>query len=422
MKRTLLSLTAALLAVFSFCSCEKSHENDPNTDKVYKTVPVYLTKTQNELVTSGNVFAFDFFRAMVARSEGEGVLVSPFSLQAALSMLANGAEAETYKEIVKALGWEGYSIEDVNSLYSRLTGGLREADDQVTLEIANSAWTQKDFPILDSYISGLKENYDAEAKSVDFTSPSTLSQINKWCSDKTHGLIPQMLDNLNPYTRLMLINALYFKGTWQKEFDKKKSGNAKFTSSKGTTKMRFMNDTRDCLGLYTESFKLCEIPYGGGLFTFDVILPDERTDIDKFVEGMDDDFWASCRTKMRAYEVDFSLPAFTQDYSSEENIIPFLKERGMRRAFDDGEEAQFGKISPKHLFVGEILQKTLIKTDEKGSEAAAVTEIGVRVGSALGPDVVIEVPKMTFKADRPFFYILREQSSGTILFIGIFRG
>ena len=93
----------------------------------------------------------------------------------------------------------------------------------------------------------------------------------------------------------------------------------------------------------------------------------------------------------------------------------------MRRAFDDGEEAQFGKISPKHLFVGEILQKTLIKTDEKGSEAAAVTEIGVRVGSA-GPGVVIEVPRMTFKADRPFVYILREQSSGTILFIGIFRG
>ena len=422
MKRRLPIIVLSAAMVLSMASCEKDSAEGEG-DKVWKTVPIYLTKTQNEIVTSGNVFAFDFFREMVKRENGGNVLVSPFSLQAALSMLANGAEGETYEEIVSALGWEGFTLEEVNALYSALTGGLVSVDENVTLEIANSVWTQKDFPIKESYVSSLSKNYGAEARSVDFTSPSTLGMINSWCSEKTHGMIPNMLNSINPYTRLMLLNALYFKGTWQEEFSSKKSSSGKFLSASGSRKVKFMNDKRDCLGLYSEGFRICELPYGGGYFTFDVILPDEETDFDKFVSDFDDTFWAECRSKMRAYEVDLSLPAFSQDYSSEDNIIPFLKGRGMERAFDST-DAQFGNISEMPLFVGEILQKTSIKTDEKGSEAAAVTEIGMRVGSA-GPGhevVVIEVPSMAFKADRPFIYLIRESSSGTVLFMGAYRG
>ena len=423
MKRRLPIIVLSAAVALSMASCEKDPLKQEG-ERVWKNVPIYLTKTQNELVTSGNVFAFDFFREMVKQENGGSVLVSPFSLQAALSMLAGGAEGETYDEIVSALGWEGFTIEEVNSLYSALSGGLVSVDKEVSLEIANSVWTQNDYPIKESYISSLSTNYDAEARSVDFKSPSTLGEINSWCSDKTHGMIPKMLDNINPYTKLMLLNALYFKGTWQDKFSSKKSSNGKFQTPSGSSKVKFMNDKRDCLGLYSEGFRICELPYGGGYFTFDVILPDEGTDFDKFVSEFDDTFWAECRSKMRAYEVDLSLPVFSQDYSSEDKIIPFLKDRGMTRAFEPF-VAQFGKISDDNsLFVGEILQKTAIKTDEKGSEAAAVTEIGMRIGSA-GPDhevVVIEVPKMTFKADRPFIYMIREISSGTILFMGAYKG
>ena len=185
---------ATFLAVMiSFSSCEKEPKNDDKTMRTWNCVPIEMTKTQIELVTGGNTFAFDFFRDMVSRAKGSGVLVSPFSLQAALSMLANGAEEETYDEIVDALGWEGYTTEEINSLYRKLTGGLQNVDEEVSLEIANSVWTQNGFPVKESFSAALKENYNAEAFNVDFSASSTLGQINGWCSDKTHGMIPKML-------------------------------------------------------------------------------------------------------------------------------------------------------------------------------------------------------------------------------------
>ena len=400
MKSTVSHFFAAMAffaTMISFPSCEKEPVNDGDTEKTWNTVPIEMTKTQRELVTGGNTFAFDFFRDMVSRAKGSGVLVSPFSLQAALSMLANGAEEETYEEIVNALGWEGYTTEDINSLYRNLTGGLQKVDDKITLEIANSVWTQKDFPVKESFSTTLQENFHAEAFNVDFSASSTLGQINGWCSDKTHGMIPKMLDEISPYTRLMLINALYFKGSWTFEFNKKKSGNGTFHGEGKKGKMRFMNDRRTCLGLYSDTFKICEIPYASGLFTLDVILPNE--------------------------DVDFSFPAFSQEYSSEKNIIPFLQSKGVNKAFIPG-DAEFGKISDKDLYVDRILQKTSFKTDEKGSEATAVTVVDIRDGSP-GPGqevVVIETPTMTFNADHPFVYIIRENSSGTILFMGAYRG
>ena len=426
MKSTVSHIFAAMVffaTMISFPSCEKEPVNDGDTEKTWNTVPIEMTKTQRELVTGGNTFAFDFFRDMVSRAKGSGVLVSPFSLQAALSMLANGAEEETYEEIVNALGWGGYTTEDINSLYRNLTGGLQKVDDKITLEIANSVWTQKDFPVKESFSSVLKDNYKAEAFNVNFSDASTLGQINGWCSDKTHGMIPKMLDEISPYTRLMLINALYFKGSWTFEFNKKKSGNGTFHGEGKKGKMRFMNDRRTCLGLYSDTFKICEIPYASGLFTLDVSLPNEDVDFDSFTSSLDDEFWAECRGKFRAYDVELSFPAFSQEYSSEKNIIPFLQSKGVNKAFIPG-DAEFGKISDKDLYVDRILQKTSFKTDEKGSEATAVTVVDIRDGSP-GPGqevVVIETPTMTFNADHPFVYIIRENSSGTILFMGAYRG
>ncbi|MBQ9711093.1 MAG: serpin family protein [Bacteroidales bacterium] len=426
MKKAVSSFTAMatfLAVMISFSSCEKEPKNDDKTMRTWNCVPIEMTKTQIELVTGGNTFAFDFFRDMVSRAKGSGVLVSPFSLQAAISMLANGAEEETYDEIVDALGWEGYTTEEINSLYRKLTGGLQNVDEEVSLEIANSVWIEKNFPVKESFSSTLKDNYDAEAFNVNFSASSTLGQINGWCSDKTHRMIPKMLDEISPLTRLMLINALYFKGTWMDEFNKKKSENESFYADGKKQKLRFMKDNRPLFGLYSDTFKICEIPYGGGYFTLDVVLPDEGTDFDSFVSSLDDEFWAECRSKMRVYDVDFSFPVFSQDYSSEENIIPFLQSKGVERAFSS-EAAQFGKISDNDLLVSRILQKTSFKTDEKGSEAAAVTVVDMRVTSS-GPDhevVVIETPTMTFNADHPFVYIIRESSSGTILFMGAYKG
>ena len=217
----------------AFVSCSKE---DPDIT-IPERVDIVLTKSEAEVLEAGTDFSFDLFREVASRNGYGNIFISPLSAHIATCMLANGAEGETYSQIVKTLGYEGFSINDVNSAYSTLVSGLRKVDTSTKLEIANALWVNKIFPVSKTFADGMAKNYDANVKNLDFGSRDAVKTINKWCSDKTDGKIPQMLTYLNPETKLMLINALLFKAPWRLTWEILK--NREFTTAGGWRLWRF---------------------------------------------------------------------------------------------------------------------------------------------------------------------------------------
>ena len=243
---------------------------------------------------------------------------------------------------------------------------------------------------------------------MDFAAPATLKQINQWCSDKTEGKIPKMLDNLDPDTRLMLINALLFKAPWGLSWEVRT--NRDFNGTTGKTKKDYLY-TQHALsyGEY-EDFEYVAIPYGNGSFEIDVVLPKAGKTIQSILPEVNYDAF---QYSYPGTEVDLYLPKWSTEYSSGDDIPVVLKAMGLTLPFDD-KKADFSGISQRPLVIDMILQKVRIDVTEKGTEFAAVTVVGMK-DNAAGP----ATPKrVTLDLNRPFAYFIRETSSNTLLLAG----
>ena len=217
MKRITLILAIALLAL---PACSKLDcEGNLRPDEVAPLVRIELTKGEQAIRDASNDFGLKTFRSLYSGSKDGTVSFSPLSLSLALAMAAEGAEGDTWQQFRDVVGWGAATKEDLGAYYMKMTEGLVKADANVQFTSANSFWAAKNFPLKEDYASLLKRYFAAESYTVDFSQPATLKQINGWCSDKTDGKIPQMLDDLDPRTALMLINALLFKAPWQLTWD-----------------------------------------------------------------------------------------------------------------------------------------------------------------------------------------------------------
>lgn len=404
MKKSIVYLAMCLLSVGSLSACNKQDPETPG-NKPYE--PIVLTKAEQEIKTASNQFGFDVYHQLY---KGENMLVSPLSLSLALSMTATGAAGQTAEEMLSTLGFAGQSIDDMNGYYKKMISALLEADPTTTFEVANSIWANEKAAMKKSFADLVNEYYSSEVYPADFSSQATVNAVNKWVSDKTHGKIDSILDKPNPNLVMALINALYFKGKWSFDFDEK-TNKEDFTMISGKKmKVDMMKASEKLDYAESDGFSMVNLPYGNGAFSMKVILPAKNEDFGDAVARLDANVLARLNGSLSKANVNLKLPKFTFDYNSD--LAEVLSDLGMKQAFLP--TADFSSMSDRSLSISLVKQKTFIDVNEKGTEAAAVTFIGM-VATSMGPQ---QIKNVNFFADRPFLFVIQENSTGAILFMG----
>ena len=397
-----------LAGLFLLPSCGTAFiPEDPEPEYV-APVPIELTKADLAVRDASNATGLDIFQRLCAVRGGDDVSFSPLSLSLAFAMLTEGAEGETYKQLTEVFGWAGVTKEELGAFYKKMIAGLVTADPQVSFTSSNSFWAANDLDLLPRFTSLLKENFDAESYVVDFALAATLDKINAWCSEKTDGKIPRMLDELNPKLRLMLINALLYKAPWQ--YDWTVLQNRDFHTGSATVRKDYLHAKREYGYADLSDCEAVSLPYGNGAYEMVVFLPRQGKTVEEVLPTVVQEagsLYLSSRT------VEVFLPKWSTEYSTKDYLIPTLQEKGLLLPFSNA--ADFSQISASEaLKVSQVLQKVKIDVTEKGTEFAAVTVIGLEKATS-----VMNPPKpVVFDADHPFIYLIRERSSGAILLLG----
>jgi serpin B len=408
MKRIAFILFFSLLALVSLSACGKQGPDSPDPEPDKEFVPIALTKAEAEIGQASNQFGFDIYHKIY---ESKDMLLSPLSLSLALSMAANGAEGTTAEQMLSTLGFAGKDKEAMNTYYQKMTAGLLEADPKTTFEVANSIWADEKIGVKKSFTDITKKYFNSEVYSADFKTQATVNAINKWCSDKTHGKINSIMDKPDPNLVMALINALYFKGEWSFEFNDKTKKEDFTDLNGGKAKVDMMSAEEKLLYAEKDGYSMVRLPYGNGAFSMDVILPPKGKDFGEAVAAFNAGSFENLDYGMSNAIVNLKLPKFTFEYTT--SLVSALQALGMTQAFTNN--ADFSAMAEKSLKISTVMQKTFIDVNEKGTEAAAVTFIGFTT-TAFGPSS--EPRRVDFFADRPFLFLIRENSTGAILFIG----
>lgn len=406
--RTVLVL---FVAVFVFAQCESSVTGP---DDPIGELPRDLTASEKMLIEADQSFSYDIFQRTVAYdSEQDNLMISPLSISMALAMTLNGAEDQTYKDMKKALYLSGMEKEEINEAFQSLIELLINADPNVAMKIANSIWYRDGLPVKEDFKERVKEYFGAEVTALDFSDPAAVDIINQWVSDNTEELIPEIIDEIPSHIVMYLINALYFKGDWLNQFDPDDTQAGDFHLESGeTVQAEMMRQENQFATMFSDEVQMIELPYGDSLFSMSILMPaDANTPINQFI---DEKITASNINNWRSSlsvpnrDVILRMPKFEFDYELEYTDI--LKAMGMEIAFDEWEADFTGiaNVSPQNLFIDEVKHKTFITVDEEGTEAAAVTSVGVGITS-MPPQMII---------DRPFVFIIHERESGANLFMG----
>jgi len=400
MKTTYLFIVAGLLLGFS--SCKKENPELPQEPTV-----ITLPEKANEVILQNNNFGIELFK-QTALAENTNLMLSPLSANVALTMLLNGCDAQTYEQISGMLGYGGLTLEEINATYKSLVSQLLAADPQVNIALANAVWYRNGFSVKPAYLDAMDASFDAEIGALDFNSPSAIETINGWASSNTNGKIPKVINEISPDAVMFLMNALYFKGSWTNQFDKNLTANRVFHLADGTSKQASSMSSKISVKYFeTSDYTAIEMPYGRQNFSMVVILP--ATTLDNFTENFNGADWSFLTNALdgMAYtsEIEVTMPRFKFEF--EKVLNDQLKALGMTDVFNP-ELADLSKISDEDIFVSFVKQNTFVDVNEEGTEAAAVTTIGIEVTSAPQP----------FTVDKPFIFAIRERTTNTLLFIG----
>ncbi len=395
--------TILLVMSFSLAGCSNRVESDP--------VPgdIVMTQKSLQLVSADNSFTFSLFKKL-PDSQGHNVMVSPLSISLALSMALNGAEGDTKSAIISALGFNGLTVDEINQIYFDLVTALKKADPNVVMNIANSIWIRKTYPVLAPFISTNQKYYEASVERLDFDQAG-LSTINNWVNEKTNEKIPKILDQISADEIMFLINAIYFNGKWDIQFEKANTTDGAFTLASGSTATIPLMKIKEKFGYSEQSgYKSLKMPYGRGKFGMILLLPDAGKTPDQIMSQLTVSAWANLKTALSSStKVDVWVPRFKFTWESDLNDI--LSSLGMSVAFSKA-QANFSKINATdQLFITKVKHKSYIEVNEEGTEAAAVTSIGIGVTS-IGPG------EPEFHATRPFLFLITEEDTGAILFAG----
>ncbi|WP_099464776.1 MULTISPECIES: serpin family protein [Parabacteroides] len=377
-------------------------------------VEIDLSDAEKSVVADCNVFALNLLSVVneAKTAESDNILLSPLSLSQFLSMLANGVTGDSYKEIVETMGLQAYSPEALNDYNRKMIAGLKKADEGVVLASANSIWSNKQIALKENFVETGKAFYQAECHSVDFDDPSTVANMNQWCSEQTNGKITKILDQTNGSDLLYMVNALYFSAKWKDEFDKENTKEGTFVQSNGKQQtVSYMNREVNENYFANELFATTTIMYGNRAYYMQLILPAGDVSVRQVLDKLKEPgYWAACKQKEKIHTVRLSLPRFKID-DNEIDVKDFLEKLGIKKIFKSSTD--FSLMTDVNAAISMIKQKTYLSVDEKGSEAAAVTY----GGWITSPGTPIPVAP-AFVANKPFLFTICESSTDAILFMG----
>ena len=343
-------------------------------------------------------FALSFFKNVDKTSKpGENIVVSPYSAGVALSMVAEGAEGQTRVEFDNALNGCLFKAEDLGS------------NDTVVVKSANSVWVTDDFSLRNRYVSLLEKDFDAFITTLNFSDPATVKAINNWCAENTNGKISEIIDRINPGTVMMLINALYFNAPWEEAFLERNTREGVFHGYAGDVQVPMMAKTERLNYAEYQGCQMVELPYQGGRYSMYVVLPSAGMGVDQMIPYINETLYDQAMGMMTPVKVKLTMPKFKLETSLVLNKS--LQEMGIRTAFTSAADFK-GIAEMGSLTLDQVKQKCYIEVTEKGTEAAAVTSVGVRLTSAR-PETMV-----TMNVDRPYLFFISDRTDGNILFAG----
>ncbi|WP_319478994.1 serpin family protein [uncultured Draconibacterium sp.] len=400
--RTSLPILLVLFMLFAV-SCNQDDITLPKT--------ITLDEKSVELIEAENEFGLKLFQKIYDWEEdADNIMVSPLSVSLALAMTYNGASGETKTAIEETLKVYGLSPDEINESYASLVAALQSLDPKVILEIANAIYYRDGFPVEDDFVTTNQNYYDAEVEALDFGSPQAVNTINDWVADKTHDKIDKIIDNISGDHVMFLLNAIYFKGIWQSEFEEDETKDLPFYLQDGSTVQVPTMQKNESLPYYSNNvFRAIKLAYGAGNYNMIVFLPQEENSLENIVNELGVDSWKNWMESFTdTVNIDLKLPRLKYKYEITLNDV--LADMGMGVAFGDG--ADFTGINKGGgLKIDYVKHKTFIEVNEKGTEAAAVTIVAIVVTS-VGPQ------NMQFNVNRPFLYAITEKDTDAILFMG----
>ena len=379
------------------------------------------TATQGKAPEKNNDLACNLFRTIYEQKHSNGrFIMSPISVGYLLGMLNAGAEGETQRQIIDVLGLGG-SVNEINSHFKKVMDEASGVDSTVTIKIANSidVNSARNYCLIPKYKTDMQEYYNAQIDAFDFGNSRNVDIINNWCNTHTDGMIPKILDSLDPGAAMCLLNAVYFKASWTNEFDPKNTRDKIFTKQDGTMLEHKMMHV-SIKGVAFGSNNLCKmlsLPYGNGSYSMIVLLPHEGKTIGDIIQSLSAQQLEQLRTQeMTIHNVDILMPRFTTE--NEIGLEQVLSSMGMPLAFHPRAAEFSNMVKGEELWVSMMKQKARIEVNEKGTKAAAVT-VAMVTTKSLNPNRTIW---KEFHATRPFVYFIVDNSSGTIYFMGTYCG
>lgn len=361
-------------------------------------------------------FGFRLFSQVAANAPAKNVVFSPLSAGLALSMAYDGAVGQTASEMAQTLGVTGLNPDELDSSNASLLSSVRDQHG-VDIEIANSVWLDSGhIAPSGEYVHRIEAAYRAQVRSASFLDPATPSAMNAWVNEQTRGKIGGIIDSIDAEASMYLFNALYFKGDWAYKFDPAltKSKSFELPGNETATVAR-MHQTREFQYFETADFQTVRLPYAGDRFAMEVFLPARNSNLARFESQLKAANWDVWQQAYGDRDGTLELPKFSIDWNAK--LRKTLQVMGMIRAFNKG-DAQFYRMYPRSplyvVYLEDVLQKTYLKVDEKGSEAAAATVVEV----GIHPTVTIARPApFEMIVDRPFFCAVVDNASASPLFL-----
>ena len=408
--RTHVRVLLACLLALGFAGCQQTLSLTA-TELTADVKPAEAASLEASDGSATYDFALDLLRASVDEASGKSTLVSPLSVLYALAMTENGADGETLAQMEQVTGMGADELTDTLQAYL-----LRADADDSPLSLANSVWLRdsEGLAVEDSFLETCGGRLGAQVFSAPFDD-STVADVNAWISEKTHEMIPNMLDRISDGTQLLLVNALAFEGAWEEPFDSALVTPDTFTSEDGTERdVDMMHSTE---GTYLEGELATGFakPYEGYDYLFVGLLPAEGVTVAELLEDLDGEGLSELLEPVDNTVVQVGLPKFTGSHEIE--LSDALRALGMTDAFVEGvaDFTRMGSSDAGPLYVGGVLHKTFIDVNEEGTRAAAATAVAMD-----GADAPIEEEPEVKEVilDRPFVYLILDQATMTPAFIG----
>lgn len=399
------SVTLIAVLFLATAACNKNDEENK--------IPSEITMTEKsaDIIAADNQFGFELFQKVNASlDEPKNTMISPMSVSLALAMVYNGTDGDTKKQMEDMLHKSGMTPDEINENYKELVAALSSHDPKVELAISNAIFYKNTFPVKNEFITTNQNYYNAEVAGLDFSQTTeTLNKVNGWVNTNTKGKIEKILDKVRDKDIMYLLNAIYFNGEWQYRFNSKETTNMPFTKEDNQVVQAPTMTIENKFNYFSnQTFQMLEIPYGSGKYSMLVFLPTSGKTTNDVISMLNPGNMTDWLSRMTELNRKLYLPKF--EFKFDQSLVDVLKALGMTDAFSDVKANLTGISDAAQLSISEVMHKSYIKVDERGTEAAAVTEVTI-IYTSTGQD-------NSFRVDHPFVFAIREKDTKAILFIG----